>query len=113
MPRSCPPGVLCLSSGWITFFVILCTVLVCTFFFLSRGGAPTIIMAREPPSNGPITMIQKGGDSRYERAPLPLRDWMAPPEMSSRRPMLPFNIPTQGLPETFQSVGIINVGEQI
>jgi hypothetical protein len=27
--------------------------------------------------------------------------------------MLPFNIPTQGLPETFQSVGIINVGDQI
>jgi hypothetical protein len=26
---------------------------------------------------------------------------------------LPFNIPTQGLPESFQSIGIINVGEQV
>jgi hypothetical protein len=26
---------------------------------------------------------------------------------------MPINIPTQGLPESFQSVGIINVGEQV
>jgi len=26
---------------------------------------------------------------------------------------MPINIPTQGLPESFQSVGIINVGDQV
>jgi hypothetical protein len=59
--------------------------------------------------------IVKGGDSRYDRAPQPLRDWMAPPEFPPRGGLtsMPINIPTQGLPESFQSVGIINVGDQV
>jgi hypothetical protein len=60
-------------------------------------------------------MIQQGGDSRFDRAPQPLRDWMAQPEFPPRGGLssLPFNIPTQGLPESFQSIGTINVGEQV
>jgi len=55
------------------------------------------------------------GDSRYDRAPQPLRDWRAIPELPPRGGIsaLPFNIPTQGLPESFQSVGVINVNDQM
>ena len=67
------------------------------------------------PSRSPTVVVQGGGDSRYDRAPQPLRDWMSRPEFPPRGGLsaLPFNIPTQGLPESFQSVGIINVGEQV
>ena len=56
-----------------------------------------------------------GGDSRYDRAPQPLRDWMAPPEYPPRGGLsrLPFNQPTQGLPESFQSVGLIRVEDKM
>jgi hypothetical protein len=60
----------------------------------------------------PITMIQQGGDSRYDRAPQPLRDWIGRPELPPIG-ALPINIPTQGLPESFQSVGVIQAGDQI
>jgi hypothetical protein len=74
-------------------------------------------MISSPPAQqaASTTIINKGGDSRYDRAPQPLRDWMAPPEFPPRGGLtaLPVNIPTQGLPESFQSVGIINVGEQV
>jgi len=57
----------------------------------------------------PILNIQAGGDSRYDRAPQPLRDWNAGPEFPPRGGIasIPINIPTQGLPERFQSVGVM------
>ena len=58
------------------------------------------------------TTIQQGGDSRYDRAPQPLRDWIGRPELPPIG-ALPINIPTQGFPESFQSVGVIQAGDQI
>jgi len=60
-------------------------------------------------------MAPMAGDSRYTMAPQPQRDWMAPPEFPPRGGIasIPINIPTQGLPESFQSIGIINVGDQV
>jgi hypothetical protein len=115
MTRSCPPGVLCLSGGWTTVIILLCTIFVLLMFgsILFRQANTTIVMPEVRPAvSPPVTVIQRGGDSRYERAPQPLRDWMATPEIP-RLSALPFNIPTQGLPESFQSVGVINVGEQV
>ena len=116
MARSCPPGVLCLSGGWTTVIILLCTIFVLLMFgsILFRQATTTIVMPPERlhAASPPVTVVQRGGDSRYDRAPQPLRDWMASPEIP-RLSALPFNIPTQGLPESFQSVGVINVGEQV
>ena len=114
MPRSCPPGVLCLSGGWTTVIILICTIFVLLMFgfIIMRQSNTTIVMPPQRQQAPPVTVIQRGGDSRYDRAPQPLRDWMSPPEVP-RLGALPFNIPTQGLPESFQSVGIINVGEQV
>jgi len=60
-----------------------------------------------------VVTVAPSGDSRYDRAPQPLRDWRAVPELPPRASALPFNIPTQGLPESFQSVGVINVNDQM
>lgn len=114
---TCPPGVFCLSEG---ILVVLGVGLLFLFIVIYMMKSPhTIVLpssshaphAPQPPA----VMIQHGGDSRYDRAPQPLRDWMGRPEFPPRGGLtaLPINIPTQGLPETFQSVGIINVGEQV
>jgi hypothetical protein len=53
-----------------------------------------------------------GGDDRYSRSPEAERVWDTPPDYS-RIPSAdrPFNIPTQGVPESYQSMGIIKTPE--
>lgn len=117
MPRnSCPPGVFCLSEGILLVFGVFLLFLFIVIYLMK--SPQTIVLPSQhsaEPSRSPTVVVQGGGDSRYDRAPQPLRDWMSRPEFPPRGGLsaLPFNIPTQGLPESFQSVGIINVGEQV
>jgi len=54
----------------------------------------------------------RGSDSRYTRAPEPERDWDTPPDLSRiPNPSTPFNIPTQGVAEEYQSMGIVKTSE--
>jgi hypothetical protein len=66
----------------------------------------------------PSIIIQTGGgggggagDDRYLQAPQPLKSWYGGPEFPPRGGIapIPINIPTQGLPERFQSVGIMTL----
>ncbi len=115
----CPPGVFCISSELGSVLTIILVVALLFFLyaiFFLKPQAPTIIMppnSRETPQTTVIPI--KGGDSRYDMAPQPLRDWMAPPEFPPRGGIasIPINIPTQGLPESFQSVGVVNVDDKI
>ncbi len=121
---SCPPGVLCLSAGLST---VLFTLMGVAFVFLAlhflRSSLPLLAPSLSPsilsppmaPPAPPVYVSVQGGDSRYDRAPQPLRDWMAPPEFPPRGGLsrLPFNQPTQGLPESFQSVGMIRVEDKM
>lgn len=115
-----------------TLFLLLCVILV--FFVIASvlsprlSGLPALsalsalshpplaqpqpVMSQPPPS---VVVSMNGGDSRYDRAPQPLRDWMAPPEFPPRGGLsrLPFNQPTKGLPESFQSVGMIRVEDKM
>jgi len=122
----CPPGVICLSEGLGTILLVLGGVAIMLFLFatfftrhisqqMSEQMPQQIPQQMQPIAQQPTIINMRGGDSRYDRAPQPLRDWMAPPEFPPRGGLtsLPINIPTQGLPESFQSVGIINVGEQV
>jgi hypothetical protein len=115
----CPPGVFCISSGLGSTLTIILVVALLFFLyaiFFLKPQAPTIIMPPAPRGAPQTTVIPiKGGDSRYDMAPQPLRDWMAPPEFPPRGGIasIPINIPTQGLPESFQSVGVVNVDDKI
>lgn len=107
----CPPGVFCISGGGLgsTLTIILLVALLFLLYAIFIKPAPqppTIIMS--PPAKNTIIPM---GESRYDRPPQPLRDWMSPPEFPPRGGIasIPINIPTQGLPESFQSVGLINV----
>ena len=72
--------------------------------------------SRHPP---PVHIVNnvRGGDDRYTRAPEPLRFWQTGPDL--RGALLPpdggipINIPTRGLPQAYQQMGIIKSGEQI
>jgi hypothetical protein len=116
MPRSrCPPGVICLSTG-----LLLSVSLLLVFILYHRLPLPLSPLSAplaSPPSPvpPPVMISMNGGDSRYDRAPQPLRDWMAQPEFPPRGGLsrLPFNQPTQGLPESFQSVGMIRVEDKM
>lgn len=119
-PRSCPPGVFCLSTDLMLTLGIMILLVGAGLLYvqiLLRPSAPAL-----PPMPSPTVValapsmpsILPSGDSRYDRAPQPLRDWRAIPELPPRgATALPFNIPTQGLPESFQSVGVINVNDQM
>jgi hypothetical protein len=78
------------------------------FLFAIFNKSPTIII---PAQQAQAPQIISRGESRYDRAPQPLRDWMMPAEYPPRGGIasIPINIPTQGLPESFQSVGLVNV----
>jgi hypothetical protein len=120
MARSsmCPPGVFCLSTG-----VLLCIVLfICIGAALVLKSSTTVIMqpSHAAPSHTALShtalsqhIVQQ--DSRFNQAPQPLRDWMGRPEFPPRGGLtsMPINIPTQGLPESFQSVGVIQVDDKV
>ncbi len=58
-----------------------------------------------------------GGDDRYTRAPQPQRFWDNGPEWPVRGALLPpdggmlVNVPTQGLPEAYQQMGVLKSGD--
>ena len=123
--RRCPPGIFCISDEVITIIIVIIAVALLFFlyatFFLGAGAnkGPTIIMPNQIPSQTTVIPIKGGGDSRYDMAPEPLRDWSymrsipAMPLHTMPLHTMPINIPTQGLPESFQSVGVIQVDDKV
>jgi len=75
--------------------------------------------SQQPPQvmqQAPVQIISNSSeDSRYTRAPKPERDWLIPPDMSAvvNSPTVVASIPTRGLPDSYQSFGIITVGDKV
>ncbi len=85
----------------------------------SQKSSPNVIVmpSAQAQSQGPpatrVNIHNVGrGDDRYTRAPEPERDWDTPPDYS-RIPssQASFNIPTQGIPEQYQSMGIVKTSD--
>lgn len=112
MPRKCPEGMFCFTNE-ILFGLIGLLVIVIIGLQFFKGHQPIIVNVRNPPASGVPVINNVNGDDRYVRAPQPLRDWLSPPEYPPRGGIatIPINIPTQGLPESYQAIGNINVGE--
>lgn len=121
----CPPGVFCLTPGILALFGI---VTIAVGLLLWKGGglgaasaalgqaSATPVVALAPPTQ-PLSIqiateaVGGGGDDRYTRAPKPERHWATEPEWPSRADIygkLP-RVPTRGLPETYQSMGVIKM----
>lgn len=114
MPR-CPPGMVCFPNSFsiiswpsLTLGLIL---LVTVALLFSQQRNHSLIEMTVP--RQPVNIINQGqGDSRYSRAPEPERDWNTMPDLSRiPRPDTPFNIPTQGIPQEYQSMGIVKTSD--
>ncbi len=121
---TCPAGTFCLSNNLLFFGLAAVIVVLLLIVALRDTGrnsspiyaappqrpAPTPLLG--PPTPAPPVIIQtNNGDDRYMRAPQPLRSYFNGPEFPPRGGIapIPINIPTQGLPERFQSVGIMTL----
>lgn len=118
----CPPGVICVSPGLITFAVIAIGI-AGVFLFLAKSPGTIqqlqqispALSAAPAPSPQPIQIrVDAGGDDRYTRAPKPERDWLARPDLSSIWNSPAATLPaiaTRGIPESYQSMGVISIGD--
>ena len=105
MGRTCPPNTFCLSTEFMMILIGVLSILL-VIAYVSRGqpypSSPVIIRNESSPVRVPSVIA-----TERARAPQPLRDWMNGPEFPPRGGIasIPINIPTQGLPESFQSIG--------
>lgn len=103
-------------------YLVIGVGLIVAVYFLGLGNSiqtqPILtqrIVTKAQQQQQPATNIYVsggGGDDRYTRAPEPLRIWNglggpASQGLGFSTTTLPFNIPTQGYPPSFSSVGII------
>jgi len=120
----CPEGVLCMSNEWLIAFVIIGLAIAGLFIYNAGmyNANPVQLKgqqynqqqySQQNNNNNPIqpainVNVSRGGDDRYTRAPEPLRIWDGTGAgLGFSTTSLPFNIPTQGYPPNFSSVGII------
>jgi len=119
----CPAGVFCITPG-LVILVLGVVVVVGGLLFFRGSGAEVMVQAAGPLTAAPVAEAPTpisiqiasaagggGGDDRYTRAPKPERHWATEPEFPSSAEMygkLP-RIPTRGLPETYQSMGVIKM----
>lgn len=114
MPR-CPPGMICFPNSFGMFSsssltLALIALVTVALVIWSYRSSPNIVLleSRNQELNSPVNIQVARGDDRYSRAPEPERDWDTAPDLSRiPNPNTPFNIPTQGVPETYQSMGIV------
>jgi hypothetical protein len=119
----CPPGMVCFPNkfgviSWPSLTLVLIFALTVGLVIWSlRIHNPNNYIQQQPVANEreerPLqinvrSVSNGGGDDRYTRSPEAERVWDTPPDYS-RIPSAdrPFNIPTQGVPESYQSMGIV------
>jgi hypothetical protein len=109
----CPPGVFCFTPEvflFIIFVLVGCLGALAYMNSTQQQQAPlTYVQRPRIPEPSPTVVVNAGGDDRYTRAPEPLRFWNAPAQMPVRGAL--FGVPTQGLPEQYQSYGFITTSD--
>ena len=107
----CPPGVFCFTPEVFLFviFVLVGCLGALAYMNSTQQEAPVYVRKPRIPEPSPTVVVNAGGDDRYTRAPEPLRFWNAPAQMPVRGAL--FGVPTQGLPEQYQSYGFITTSD--
>lgn len=113
MPR-CPPGMICFPNSFGLFsmpsatLVGIVLIVIGLAMWSQNQTRPIFVLPGQ--QQQPVNVINQveTGDDRYSRSPEAERVWDTPPDYS-RIPSAtkPFNIPTQGVPESYQSMGIV------
>lgn len=115
MPR-CPPGMICFPNSFGLFSIPSATlvgivlIVIALAMWSQNYYRPIVVLQGQGQGQAPVNVINQveTGDDRYSRSPEAERVWDTPPDYS-RIPSAtkPFNIPTQGVPESYQSMGIV------
>ncbi len=113
MPARCPPGVFCITPGFISVCALLVALSVFVMYQLRYSPKQ-----QQPQQQGSLAIqiaaaSGGGGDDRYTRAPKPERHWVTEPDLPSSAEIygkLP-RVPTRGIPETYQSMGVIKTDD--
>jgi hypothetical protein len=111
-----------LSSEMPLFLLLLLTGLLLGYFLTVsspsvRYQQPQAVGQAAPQQPIEISVVSQGGDDRYSRPPRPQRLWDNGPELPPRGSLLPpdggrlINVRTQGLPESYQSMGLLKTEE--
>lgn len=121
MPRRCPPGMVCFPDSFsiiswpsVTLILIFIVTVGLIVWSMRQERSEYVYqekhMLQQP--QAPVYVNVRGGDDRYSRAPEAERVWDTPPDMSRMPPSsAQFNIPTQGVPESYQSMGIVKTDD--
>ena len=114
MPRRCPPGMVCFPDtfsliSWpsvtlILIFMVTVGLVVTALRNVNTPQFNTVVQAAQQPVE-----VNVRSDDRYSRAPEAERDWITGPDLS--RVSSQFNIATQGVPESYQSMGIVKTND--
>ena len=115
------------SFGLLLFFFTVILAIITAILYPQRritlGLAPTTYYSRgsdmlesRRPTPVHITNVSGGGggDGRYNMAPEASRSWVAPPDLRGAYVppgALPINVNTQGIPEQYQALGVLRMGE--
>lgn len=104
----CPPGVFCITP-W---SILLVAVVIGICLYIWQKPNVHIIKAyqADAPASVQIAAAQSG-DDRYTRAPKPERHWITTPDVPTESELygkLP-RVPTRGIPETYQSMGVMKL----
>lgn len=114
--NKCPPGVLCLTPGLLIFGIIGIIIAAAVLFKSYTPPVNYHTVERAAPQATQVS-VEVPGDDRYNRAPKPERDWLSRPDLSviANSPTAIMStiptIATQGIPETYQSMGVLKTGE--
>lgn len=110
-----------LSSEMPLFLLLLLVGLGLGYFLTISSPSLRFAGVQQPqaPPQQPIeiSVVSQGGDDRYSRPPRPQRFWDNGPELPPRGALLPpdggrlINMRTQGLPESYQSMGLLKTEE--
>ncbi len=116
----CPPGVFCITPG----FVLLVFLLAAIVFLVLRLPASstsssmnTVLERKRDPVQVEIYQEAPVMNDRYMRPPRPQRFWDAGPELTPRGGLIApdggyiFQEPTRGLPEQYQSMGVLKTDD--
>lgn len=126
MPRIrniCPPGIICITPSVISIICVIITLFVLFYVFVIQKQHTEIPLSmqtkylekamekqQQQQPSVQVKVVENNssqGDSRYSRAPKPLRDWLSPNiDLDGSIYAVP-RIATQGLPEAYQSMGIV------
>ena len=110
----CPPGVFCVTPAYLVLLgIVLVGIAIAAFLFNGKSMSQKPIehtqhVAAPIPIKIQVETNQEG-DDRYTRAPKPERHWITKPDLPTASELygkLP-RVPTRGIPETYQSMGVI------